>query len=552
MSNWIHSAVFYHIYPLGFCGAPQRNTEGEPVKRIEKLVEWIPHLKKLGVNALYLGPVFESSEHGYDTRDYYQIDKRLGDNHTFRTVCDELHKNGIRIVLDGVFNHVGREFWAFQDVQRNGQGSHYCSWFHNLNFGGGSPMGDPFWYESWQGHYNLVKLNLRNQEVVDHLLGAVGEWMQDFGIDGLRLDAADCVDPDFFRQLRRFCKERKPDFWLMGEIIHGDYNRWANPEMLDSVTNYECYKGLYSSHNDKNYFEINYSINRQFGAGGGIYRNIYTYNFVDNHDVNRLASVLRNSEHIYNVYTLLFTMPGAPSVYYGSEWGIQGVKQNNSDAPLRPCLELGKIPDANEALAAHIGKLAALRKELLPLQTGEYEQVIVKNEQLIFKRSKDGQNVYVALNLGGEEFRLDFGMDGSKVLVDRLHENEVLVPQHGTVSVVVPACSARVLQECAPEDIVKVAAPASAQEDATGLAEAPAGTEQLPAPQEHRIGRYRHFKGNEYRVIGFAKDSETMQEKVVYQALYGEQELWVRSADMFFENVQVNGVTVPRFAYLGK
>ena len=219
---------------------------------------------------------------------------------------------------------------------------------------------------------------------------------------------------------------------------------------------------------------------------------------------------------------------------------------------MRPCLELGNIPGANDALAVHIGKLAALRKELLPLQTGEYEQVIVKNEQLIFKRSKDGQNVYVALNLAGEEFRLDFGMDGSKVLVDRLHENEVLAPQHGTVSVVVPACSARVLQECAPEDIVKMTVPVSEQEDTASLPEAPACVQQAPAPQEHKVGRYRHFKGNEYRVIGFAKDSETMQEMVVYQALYGEQELWVRSADMFFENVQVNGMTVPRFAYLGE
>ena len=236
--------------------------------------------------------------------------------HAFRTVCGRLHESGIRVVLDGVFNHVGREFWAFRDVQQNGRGSRYCGWFHNLSFGGGSPMGDPFWYDACEGHFNLVKLNLKNPEVVDHLLGAVGSWIQDFGIDGLRLDAADCVDPDFFRRLRSFCKEKKPDFWLMGEIIHGDYNRWAeDPEMLDSrQQTYECYKGIYSSHNDKNYFEIAYSLNRQFGDGG-IYKNIYTYNFVDNHDVNRLASVLRNPEHLENAYTLLFTMPGAPSVY---------------------------------------------------------------------------------------------------------------------------------------------------------------------------------------------------------------------------------------------
>lgn len=541
MSNWIDSAVFYHIYPLGFCGAPQFNTDGEAVCRIDKLRDWIPHLKELGVNALYIGPVFESSEHGYDTRDYYQIDKRLGDNHCFRTLCDELHQNGIRVVLDGVFNHVGREFWAFTDVQRNGQSSHYCDWFHNLNFGGGSPMGDPFWYEGWQGHYNLVKLNLRNPEVVDHLLGAVERWMEDFGIDGLRLDAADCVDPDFFKRLRQFCKSRRPDFWLMGEIIHGDYNRWANPDMLDSVTNYECYKGLYSSHNDKNYFEIAHSLNRQFGAGG-IYRNIATYNFVDNHDVNRLASTLRNPAHIENVYSLLFSMPGIPSVYYGSEWALPGVKANGSDAPLRPCLELNSIPAKNEKLSRHIGKLAALRKELPALQTGSYEQVVVKNEQLVYKRRQDGQTVYVALNLADSECRLDFGMDGGRVLVDRLHGNEVLAPTGGGVSVLVAACDTRILVETDPQTLSSQ--PCREETEPESISP--------PPIQERRIGRYRHFKGNEYRVTGFARHSETMEELVVYQALYGEQGLWVRPADMFFENVEVNGVYQPRFAYLGE
>ena len=142
----------------------------------------------------------------------------------------------------------------------------YCDWFAGLNFGGSSPYGDPFWYEGWNGYYNLVKLNLKNWHVCDHLIEAVGYWMDEFQIDGIRFDAADCVDFDFFKRIRSFCKGKKPDFWLMGEIIHGDYKRWANPEMLDSVTNYECYKGISSSHNDKNYFEINYSINRQFGG----------------------------------------------------------------------------------------------------------------------------------------------------------------------------------------------------------------------------------------------------------------------------------------------
>ena len=202
MNNWINEAIFYHIYPLGFCGAPQFNDNGETVNRIKKVIDWIPHLKKLSINAIYFGPIFESSEHGYDTKDYLEIDRRLGTKEDFKEVCKNLHDNDIKIVLDGVFNHVGREFWAFKDVQKNGQNSKYCSWFQNLNFGGSSPMGDSFWYEGWHGHYNLVKLNINNPEVIEHLLNAVGNWIDEYDIDGVRLDAADYMDKSFLRNLR--------------------------------------------------------------------------------------------------------------------------------------------------------------------------------------------------------------------------------------------------------------------------------------------------------------------------------------------------------------
>lgn len=559
MGSWVNQAVFYHIYPLGFCGAPQYNKNEEVQYRLDKLEQWIPHLKEMNVSALYLGPLFQSSEHGYDTKDYYQVDSRLGDNASFKRICETLHQNGIRIVLDGVFNHVGREFWAFQDVQRNGQGSRYCSWFHNLNFGGGSPMGDPFWYEAWEGHYNLVKLNLRNPEVADHILDAVGMWMDEFGIDGLRLDAVDCVDMDFLRRLRTFCKHKREDFWLMGEIIHGDYNRWANPEMLDSVTNYECYKGIYSSHNDKNYFEIAHSLNRQFGSGG-IYQSIYTYNFVDNHDVNRLASTLRNPAHIDNVYTLLYTMPGVPSVYYGSEWGLQGIKQNGSDAALRPCLEIGCIQDADYRLAGHIASLGGVRFASPALQTGRYEQVIVKNEQLVYRRASQEQTIAVALNLADCEARLDFPC-GGRVLCDLLHPGDLFEVENGRVSVLVPPFSARILEEreqpLSAEQVQQLCETGQTEGVSQTEGDAVCCPAQVQAPQQEqenqrRTGRYRHFKGNEYRVIGFARHSETGEELVVYQQLYGEHALWVRPAEMFFEIVERDGQRFPRFSYLGE
>ncbi|MCI8478868.1 MAG: alpha-amylase [Oscillospiraceae bacterium] len=443
MEHWIQDSIFYHIYPLGFCGAPEYNTGEAPVPRLDKLAGWIGHLKELGVNALYLGPVCQSTKHGYDTIDYYNIDSRLGDNQSFRALCDKLHENGIRVILDGVFNHVGRDFWAFRDVREKGASSPYCGWFQNLNFGGGSPMGDPFWYESWGGHYELVKLNLRHPDVVSHLLGAVETWMNEFHIDGLRLDAADCVDFDFFRTLKSFVRQRNPQFWLMGEIIHGDYARWANQDMLDSVTNYECWKGLWSSHNDKNYFEIAHSLNRQFGPGG-IYRGLALYNFADNHDVNRLASTLANPKHLLNCYTLLYTMPGLPSLYYGSEWALEGVRSKQSDTALRPCLELSEMLDRDQSLCGYLARLAKIRMAFPALRYGVYENVVIKNEQLVFRRATQDQRVYVLLNLAEQEVSIEFPHQ-EPVLQDVLNSDAIYNNDGGRTWLQLPPCGAKIL-----------------------------------------------------------------------------------------------------------
>lgn len=197
---WAYESVFYQIYPLGFCGAPFEN-DGVAESRILKVLDWIPHMKKLGINAVYFSPVFESDTHGYNTRDYRKIDCRLGTNKDFKEVCDKLHENGIRVVLDGVFNHVGRGFTQFQDVIRNREHSPYLNWFH-INLGGNSNYNDGLWYEGWEGNYDLVKLNLRNEEVIRHILDSVGCWIDEFAIDGLRLDVAYCLDHDFVRRLR--------------------------------------------------------------------------------------------------------------------------------------------------------------------------------------------------------------------------------------------------------------------------------------------------------------------------------------------------------------
>lgn len=400
---WAEESVFHQIYPLGFCGAPFEN-DGVEAHRILKVIDWIPHLKKLGVNAVYFSPLFESDTHGYNTRDYRQIDKRLGNEDDFKTVVNRLHEKGIRVVLDGVFNHVGRGFWAFQDVLQNKENSPYRDWFYHIDFHGNSNYNDGLWYEGWEGCYDLVKLNLRNPQVVQYLLDRVSFWVRTWDIDGLRLDVAYSLDPDFLRQLRAHCDSLKQDFFLVGEVLHGDYNRIMNPEMLHSVTNYECYKGLYSSFNSMNMFEIIHSLLRQFGPEQWcLYTGKHLLSFVDNHDVSRIASILQNEKHLPLIYALLFGMPGIPCLYYGSEWGTKADKREG-DPALRPSFE---APEWN-ALTEWIAKLAEAKKSSAALNYGSFRSVLLTNKQYIFERKCDGERVLVAINADSEEYVAHF------------------------------------------------------------------------------------------------------------------------------------------------
>ena len=403
---WAYESVFYQIYPLGFCGAPFEN-DGILTPRILKIIDWIPHLKKLNVNAVYLSPVFESDTHGYNTRDFYSIDCRLGANDDFKKVCRALHENGIKIVLDGVFNHVGRGFFAFRDVLKNRENSPYIGWFNRIDLGGNSNYNDGLWYEGWEGNYDLVKLNLKNGDVINHILSAVKFWVDEFDIDGLRLDVAYSLDENFLRRLRQFTESLKPEFYLLGEMLHGDYNRLVNGEMLHSATNYECYKGLYSSFNSMNMFEINHSLMRQFGPEHWtLYKGKHMLSFVDNHDVTRVASVLNNQNHLPLIYALAFGMPGIPCIYYGSEWGAKAEKREG-DPALRPCFEK---PEWNE-LSSFISKLAEIKRSSEALNYGGFRSVLLTNKQCIFERKSEHERVLVAINADSESFTAHFNAE---------------------------------------------------------------------------------------------------------------------------------------------
>lgn len=417
---WADQSVFYQIYPLGFCGAPEFN-DGVCVSRIQKVEDWIGHIKYCGCDAVYFSPLFESDSHGYDTRDYTKIDCRLGTNDDFAAVCSALRQNGIRVVLDGVFNHVGRGFWAFQDVLKYRESSRYKDWFH-IRFDGNSNYNDGLWYEGWEGHYELVKLNLRNEEVIQYLFDCIKGWVNEFDIDGLRLDVAYCLDRDFLRRLRTYCESLKPGFFLVGEILGGDYNQIMNETMLHSATNYECYKGLYSSFNSMNLFEIAHSLQRQFGPENWtLYKGKHLLNFADNHDVARLATILNNPNHLPLVYAVLFGMPGIPCVYYGSEWGALGAKQQGSDASLRPCFE---APEENE-LTKYIAACAEAHKASPSLCFGDYKTLLITNKQFIFERAFEGKRVLVAVNADGSPFAAHFNANAGRardLLTGEIHD----------------------------------------------------------------------------------------------------------------------------------
>lgn len=396
---WADESVFYHIYPLGFCGAPAWNDfSGRTDGRIYRLTEQIEHLKNLNINALYLGPVFESGSHGYDTADYYRLDSRLGTNDDFAEVCRRFRDSGIRIVLDGVFNHVGRYFWAFRDVLERREASPYYNWFY-IRRGRNNRFGDGFTYRTWEGHAGLVKLRLTNRDVKEHLFNAVSMWIEWFGIDGLRLDAAHHLDKKFIRELKHFCRSLKPDFWLMGEVTGGDYNDWMNDALLDSVTNYEAYGCLFSAFNKRDMGLIARNLQGQYDW----YRGRHLYNFADNHDVSRIASRLKRKRDLKALYTLLFAMPGIPAIYYASEFALTGNKRHG-DRALRPETAFYRYTP----LTRLIGRLAALRRENPVFSYGDYRELYVTPSILCFAREFDGQVMIFALNTGMDDVCADY------------------------------------------------------------------------------------------------------------------------------------------------
>ena len=434
---WYDEAVFYHIYPLGLTGAPKQNSYGEPEHRLNMLLPWISHIKEIGCNSIYIGPLFESVGHGYETTDYKKLDSRLGTNEDLTNFVAECHRQGIRVILDGVFNHTGRDFFAFQDIKYNRENSQYKDWYCNVNFGGNNSFNDGFSYENWGGYDLLAKLNQNNPAVRDYICDVIRFWVSEYDIDGIRLDAADVMDFEYMKAFRQVANEVKPDFWLMGEVIHGNYSRWANEGTLHSVTNYMLHKALYSAHNEHNYFEIAHTVKYVTDM---IRNKINLYSFVDNHDVERIYTKLNNKSHFVPAHIMLYTLPGIPSLYYGSEFGIEGRKEQYSDESLRPALNYNDYKNAVETnpCTRLISALGRIRQNTPALCYGEYKELLLQTTHYAYARVLDGKNVITTVNNADNEVYMDLEAGYSTEYVGAL-SGERIYASNGRIQVRVPA-----------------------------------------------------------------------------------------------------------------
>lgn len=410
-TSWLDDCIMYQFYPLGLCGAPHENSwdwsntwnaATRPIRRIDRVLLWIEQLKKLNVNAVYFSPVLQSDTHGYNTRDFYTLDSRLGSNEDFAAVCNTLHENGIRILFDSLFNHVGRGFWAFRDIRNNMQKSLYIDWFAEIDFSRNTPCSDGFYYKSYEDNWDFPELNLENEEVVQHIFGAIRKWVDMFAIDGLRVGIADFMSQKFLRRLREFSSNMSAglggNLAILGETYDSkSCKKIVNEEKAHASTNSELHSSIVNSVKTKNFFELDFTLRREFGVEG-IYTHTTLANFLDNHDITRFAQVVQDKEALRLAWGLLFAFPGIPCIYYGSEWGVLGNNDEVSHWGVRPSFEK---PVWND-LTDFIQKVSLVRKKSPALRYGNYRYVFLSKSQYIFSRESCGQTIFIAVNASEE------------------------------------------------------------------------------------------------------------------------------------------------------
>lgn len=393
--DWVRHAIWWQVYPLGFAGAfPSRTPPDVAEHRLGRITEWLDHAVALGASGIALGPVFASRTHGYDTTDHYRLDPRLGDDADFDRLIAHARDRGLRVLLDGVFNHVGADFPRYRRAVDDGD-AEAAGWFG----------GRPGRFHTFEGHGELIALNHANPAVVDYTVEVMKHWL-DRGADGWRLDAAYAVPGAFWAQVLPRVRAAHPDAWFVAEVIHGDYAAFVDDSGVDSVTQYELWKAIWSSLNDGNFHELDWALQRH----NGFLDTFAPLTFIGNHDVTRIASRLENSAHLAHALVLQFTTGGVPSVYAGDEFRYRGVKEDRigGDDAVRP--EFGSPdadldPAAREVLTLH-QFLIGLRRRNPWLHEARTTTVKVENRQYVYQSRSGEDTLLVALNIGDTPFAL--------------------------------------------------------------------------------------------------------------------------------------------------
>ena len=396
-SGWVADAIWWHVYPLGFLGAEREATD-EVTSRLGRLEPWLDYTVELGASGLALGPVFASETHGYDTVDHLRIDPRLGTEADFDALIEAAHSRGLRVLLDGVFNHVGRSHPAFRAVLEQGPSAPTASWFRLTWPRPWAPGVQPD-AADFEGHGALVALNHDEPAVADHVVEVMTSWLAR-GADGWRLDAAYAVPTSFWAAVLPRVREAHPQAYLVGEVLHGDYAAFVRDSGLDAVTQYELWKAVWSSLNDGNFFELAHALDRH----DGLLDTFVPLTFLGNHDVTRLASRLTDERHLAHALVVLLTTAGTPTIYSGDEQAFRGVKEDRAggDDAVRPA-----FPDRPDELS-ELGRptyrlhqeLIGLRRRHRWLHAARTHAMHLANEQLVYEVVADEGRLVVALNVG--------------------------------------------------------------------------------------------------------------------------------------------------------
>ena len=376
---WVRHVIWWHLYPLGFVGAFPAAADPDPAEhRLRRIVDWFDHAIQLGASGIALGPIFAPRTPGYDTTDHYRIDPRLGDDDDFDYLVTEAHRRGLRVLLDGVFNHVGMDFEAA------------ASWFR----------GDTF-----EGHDGLLTLNHDNPEIADYTADVMAHWLRR-GADGWRLDAAYAVPPQFWAAVLPRVRQHHPDAWFLGELIHGDYAAVVREAGFDSVTQYELWKAIWSGLNDANFYELDWAMRRH----NDFVESFAPLTFIGNHDVTRIASQLQRPEHLAHALVILMTIGGIPSIYAGDEFGFHGIKEERvgGDDAVRP--EFGSPPAQLDPRQAEVWRLhqylVGLRRRHSWLHAASTAKMQLDNRHYVYESRCGDEALIVALNIDDAPLRI--------------------------------------------------------------------------------------------------------------------------------------------------